>query len=216
MARLRFVWLEPHQINAVVFDLGGVLIDADFRHLYRKLLSDEAAIEDFLATVCTQQWQEQHDRGRPMAEGVALLKGQHPEHAELIDAFYHRHAETWAGPIDGSVALLAGLRDRGIPVYALTNWPAEMFPVAQERFEFLAWFDGIVVSGEVGLVKPEPEIFELLCHRYQLLPEATLFVDDSPRHIEAAARVGFEVHLFTSPAALKTKLESLGLVGRQP
>ena len=127
--------------KAVVFDLGGVLIDWDPRYLYRKLLADEAAVEEFLATVCTPEWNLEQDRGRPFAEGVAELVERHPVHAAAIAAYHERWPEMLGGGIEAAVELLAELRAAGVPLYALTNWSAETFGVAWERYEFLSWFD---------------------------------------------------------------------------
>ena len=152
--------------SIVIFDLGGVLIDWDPRHLYRKLFAgDEAAVEQFLATVCTHEWNRCQDAGRSFAEGARLLKAEHPDKAGLIDAYGHRFDEMIAGPIAGSVEILAELRDQGIPLYGLTNWSAETYPAALQRFAFLRWFRGILVSGEVRVIKPDPRIFALLTER---------------------------------------------------
>ncbi|MBV8937551.1 MAG: HAD family phosphatase, partial [Alphaproteobacteria bacterium] len=164
--------------RVVVFDLGGVLIDWDPRHLYCKLIEDEAAMERFLATVCTHEWNRCQDAGRSFAEGARLLKAEHPEAAELIDAYGTRFDEMIAGPIAGSVQILAELRERGIPLYGLTNWSAETYPAAFERFEFLRWFRGILVSGEVGLIKPDPRIFAVLIERVGIDPQHAVYVDD--------------------------------------
>ena len=129
--------------DTVVFDLGGVLIDWDPRHLYRKLFAgDEAAMEHFLATVCTHEWHRHHDAGRSFAEGARLLKAEHPDRAELIDAFA-RQDEMIAGPVDDAVAILQDLHNLGVPLYALSNWPAEGFSSVRQRFDFLGWFRGI-------------------------------------------------------------------------
>ncbi len=157
----------------MVFDLGGVLIDWDPRHLYRKLFAgDQAAMEQFLATVCTHEWNRRQDAGRSFAEGARLLKAEHPDKGELIDAYGSRFDEMIAGPISGSVEILAELRDRGIPLYGLTNWSAETYPAALDRFAFLRWFRGILVSGEVGVIKPDPRIFALLIERFAVEPRA--------------------------------------------
>src|SRR5437660_4778909 len=138
--------------SIVVFDLGGVLIDWNPRHLYRKLFAgDEAAMEHFLATVCTHEWNRGQDAGRSFAEGARLLKAEHPDKAELIDAYGARFDEMMAGPVDGSIEILAELRHRGAPLYGLTNWSTETYAPALQRFAFLSWFRGILVSGEVGL-----------------------------------------------------------------
>jgi 2-haloacid dehalogenase len=200
-------------VGTVVFDLGGVLVDWDPRHLYRKLFDgDDAAMEWFLANVCNAEWNAAQDRGRPFAEGVAEATARFPEHRDLIRAYHERWEETLGGPIDATVNLLAELDARGTPLYALTNWSAETWPVALERFSFLRRFDGILVSGEVGVVKPDPAIFALLVRRFGLEPARTLLVDDSPRNVDAARACGFRAVRFTSPAGLRVELSELGLL----
>jgi 2-haloacid dehalogenase len=196
--------------KAVVFDLGGVLIDWDPRHLYRKLLGDEAAVEEFLATVCTLEWNAEQDRGRPFAEGVAELVERYPAHADAITAYHERWPEMLGGDIGGTVELLAELRAGGVPVYALTNWSAETFGIARERFEFLDWFDGVVVSGEERMIKPDPAIFQVLLDRFGLDPGATFYVDDSEANVEAARRLGFDAVRFTGPRQLRRDLAARG------
>lgn len=199
-------------LKAVVFDLGGVLIDWDPRYLYRKLLDDEAAVEEFLATVCTPEWNAEQDRGRPFAEGVAELVERHPVHAAAITAYHERWPEMLGGAVGGTVEVLAELRAAGVPVYALTNWSAETFGIARERFEFLEWFDGVLVSGEERMIKPDPAIFRLLLDRFGLDPGATFYIDDSPANVAAADRLGFDAVRFTSPAQLRRDLEARGLL----
>ena len=200
--------------KAVAFDLGGVLIDWDPRHLYRKLLADEAAVEEFLATVCTPEWNAEQDRGRPFAEGVAELVERHPEHAAAIAAYHERWPEMLAGEIPGAVELLAELRRAGVPLYALTNWSAETFVIARERFAFLEWFDGLLVSGEERLAKPDPAIFELLATRFGLDPAATLYVDDSAANVAVASALGFDAVPFTGPERLRRDLAARRLLAR--
>jgi 2-haloacid dehalogenase len=199
-------------VKAVVFDLGGVLIDWDPRYLYRKLLADEAAVEEFLATVTTLEWNAEQDRGRSFAEGVAELVERHPAHAAAIAAYHERWPEMLGGDIPGTVELLAELRAAGVPLFALTNWSAETFVYARERFEFLGWFDGVVVSGEERLVKPDPRLFRRLLDRFGLAPEATLFVDDSPANVTAARRLGMDAVRFTDPERLRRDLAGRGLL----
>jgi 2-haloacid dehalogenase len=202
-------------IEAVVFDLGGVLIDWDPRHLYRKLLDDEE-MERFLATVCTADWNRELDGGRSFAEAVNSLSREYPDHAELIAAYHQRWDEMLAGAIPSSVSVLDDLRASGVVVHALTNWSAETFGVARQRFPFLAWFDGIVVSGEVGITKPDPGIYRLLFERFSLEPERVVFIDDAPANVEAAAALGMHGIRFTSGQALRAELASLELVGEGP
>jgi 2-haloacid dehalogenase len=196
---------------AVVFDLGGVLIDWDPRHLYRHLIPDEAEMERFLREVVSAEWNLEHDRGRPFAEGVALLKREHPDQAGLIEAFRERWPETLGGAIEGTVEILAELRTSGIRLLALTNWSAETWPIGRARFPFLAWFEAVIVSGEERLVKPDPAIFRILVDRHGLDPATTVFVDDLARNVEAAASLGFRTILFTTPAALRRDLRAEGL-----
>jgi 2-haloacid dehalogenase len=199
--------------EAVVFDLGGVLVDWDPRYLYRTLLSSEDEVERFLAEVTTPSWNAEQDAGRTWSAAVAELTASFPEHAELIAAYDERWIETIGGPIDGTVELLRELRDGGtVGLYALTNWSAEKFPLALERFEFLSWFSGIVVSGTERLVKPDPRIFQLLLERYGLDASSTVYVDDNPPNVDAAAALGLTSLHFTGPDRLRDELSQLGLV----
>jgi 2-haloacid dehalogenase len=199
--------------TVVVFDLGNVLIDWDPRYLYRKLFGgDDAAMDRFLAEVCTPAWNLEQDRGRPFAEACALLVRDHPDKRELIEAWPSRYPETIAGPVAGTVEILAELRDRGVPLYALSNWSAETFPHARERFAFLQWFRGIVLSGELRMAKPDPAIYRHLFDTYGLRPEDTVFIDDAPRNIEAAASLGMHAVHFTDAPSLRASLVRLGLL----
>lgn len=203
---------EP-PVGAVVFDLGGVLVDWDPRHLYRRLFDgDDEAMEWFLANVCNAEWNAEQDRGRPFAEGVAEATARFPEHRDLIRAYHERWEETLDGPIEATVGLLAELDARGTPLYALTNWSPETWPVALERFGFLRRFDGILVSGHVGVAKPDPAIFALLAERFGLEPGRTLLVDDSPDNVDVARALGFRALRFASPARLHAALAELGLL----
>ena len=195
-----------------IFDFGGVLIDWDPRHLYRKLFGDEAAMEHFLATVCTPDWNLRQDAGRSFAEATLELGRAHPDNLPLIEAWHRRFDETMRCAIDGTVVILGELRDRGTPLYGLTNWSAETFPVGRRRFDFFAWFDGIVVSGEEKLIKPDARIFRLLLDRYGLAAESAVFVDDNPKNVAAASALGIHGIHFTEPAALRRELAAVGML----
>ena len=203
--------MTPH-VDTVVWDLGAVVIDWDPRYLYRRLLSDDAAVEAVLGEVCTPAWHHQHDEGRPVAQGVAELAETHPEHATLIRAYVDRWDEMFAGEIEGSAALIEALDSLRVPQFGLTNWPAEMFPRALARFPSLRVLRGVVVSGEEGVAKPSPEVFHRLLDRFGLDASSCLFVDDAPRNIDAAAALGFAVHRFTTPAAFRARLVEEGLL----
>lgn len=199
------------RISAVVFDLGGVLLDWDPRYVYRELFGDEAEMERFLAEVCTLEWHAAHDRGVPFAQSCAALAASHPDQAELIWAWARRSEEMISGPIEGTVAILEELQAAGVPCYALTNMEAETYPQRLERFGFMATFAGTVVSSAEGVIKPDPEIFRRLLGRFGLDARQTLMIDDAPRNIAAAAQLGMATVLFQSPQRLRAELVAFGL-----
>jgi 2-haloacid dehalogenase len=199
--------------DAVVFDLGGVLIDWDPRHLYRSIFDgDEAAMERFLAEVTTAAWNAEQDAGRTWRDAVETLIAIHPDRRDLIVAYDERWAEMLGGPIEETVDVLADLRGTGIRLAALSNWSAEKFPIALERYAFLGWFEAIVISGEVRLAKPDPRIFRHLLERTGLAAETTVYVDDAPANVAVAADLGMTALRFTDPASLRADLEALGLL----
>ena len=195
-------------IDTVIFDLGGVLIDWNPRYLYRKIISDESRMEYFLANIAASDWNEQQDAGRPVAEGMAELAGRHPEWQNEIHAFYGRWEEMLGGPIHGSVDVLSELKDaREVRLLALTNWSAETFPIARKHYGFLEWFEGILVSGEEKLKKPDRRFYRLLFERFNVEPERSVFIDDSERNVEAARECGLNAIHFESPEALRDQLQ---------
>jgi len=202
--------------TAVVFDLGGVLVDWDPRYLYRQLFADPDEMESFLAEVTTAEWNALQDAGRPWAEAIETLAAEYPERRELIEAFHRRWREMLAGEIEGTVDVLAELRAARVRLVALSNWSAEMFPFARARFEFLEWFEGIVISGDVGVNKPDPRIFEYLVERFAIEPGAAVFVDDSAANVDAAASLGFRAIRFTEATALRAELVRFGLLRDVP
>lgn len=201
----------------IVFDLGNVLIRWNPRNLYSKLFgNDEKAMETFLTEVCHPAWNEEQDRGRPWAEAIQEAISRHPSQEAFIRAYDERWEETIIGPIEGTVDILRELKEKEIRLLALTNWSAEKFPVALRQYDFLQWFEGILVSGEEKLIKPDPAIFHLLISRYTLDPARTIFIDDSPHNIDSASRLGFQALHFTDPDRLRRELLSLGLPVSQP
>lgn len=199
-------------ITTVVFDLGGVLIDWDPRHLYRQLFSDPQEMEVFLRDVVSPDWNAQQDSGRTWAEATAELLAEHPDHEEMIRAYTERWSEMLAGPIAGTVDVLREVRDGGLRVYALTNWSAETFPRARGMFPFLDWFEGIVVSGDERIMKPDPEIWHRLMARYAIDPTRAVYIDDMPRNAEVAAELGFHAIRFEDPTQLRERLAGLGVL----
>jgi len=198
-------------IDAVVFDLGNVLVDWNPRHLYRKIFgADERAMEAFLKDVCNTAWNEQQDRGRSWADAIAEAVARHPSQESNIRAYHERWPEMLAGSIQGTVDILKDLKASGVRLLALTNWSSETFPVAIERFPFLSDFEGILVSGRERMMKPEPAIFNLLIERYKLTAGSTLFIDDSIGNIEAATRLGLIGLHFQGPDKLRADLRLAG------
>ena len=201
----------PEHNIAPVFDVGNVLIRWDPRYLYRKLIENEAEREDFLTRVCPADWNLEMDRGKPFAHGIAERVALFPEKAELIRAFDERWLETVGGAIDGAVEILAELRARRVRTYAITNFSHEKFAVASRHYPFLAEFDGVVISAQEGLLKPDRRIYELFCARHGVSAADCLFIDDSLSNVEAACALGMRGHRFTTPEALRAALKQAGL-----
>jgi 2-haloacid dehalogenase len=198
--------------EAVIFDLGGVLIDWNPRHLYRKLIADEDRREWFLSEICSPDWNLQQDYGRPIAEANAELVARFPEHRELIGAFYGRWPEMLNGAIEPTVRVLERLDARGVPLYALTNWSAETYPIAEPMFPFLQRFRHIAVSGRLKVGKPDPRIYHHVLEVGGLDPHRTVFVDDSAKNVDAAAALGLHAIRFTDADDLAQRLAALGLL----
>jgi 2-haloacid dehalogenase len=200
-------------VNTVVFDLGGVLVDWDPRHLLRKLMPGrEAEMETLLAEVLNHAWNLERDKGDSWAMAMERNKADHPEWAEIFDLYTERWPETMGGAHDETVAILRELKGRGTPLYALSNWSAEMFPHAEEKFDWLQLFDGIVVSGRVKMIKPDRDIFEYLLETYGLDAADVLFIDDHEPNILAARSYGIAAHHFRDADALRQELVAEGLL----
>jgi 2-haloacid dehalogenase len=197
--------------TTVVFDLGGVLIDWSPRRLYRELIDDPVELEQFLTEVASPQWHDRQDRGRPMAEAIAELAARHPDQAGLIEAFDARWPEMFGGALPATVDVVRELQAAGIRLLALTNYPAEKFAAARADFVVLAAFEGIVVSGEEGIAKPDREIFDRLIERYGVDPARTVYVDDRAEHVETARQLGMAGVVYTGAAELRDDLAQLGL-----
>ena len=198
--------------STVVFDLGNVLVRWNPRLLYEQLITDADELEQFFDTVITHDWIRAQDAGRSFDDGIALLTGQFPHYEAEIRAFWERWEEMVPGAIDGTVEILAELKERETPLYALTNWSHQTFPIARPRFPFFDWFDGIVVSGEIGMVKPDARIYRHLLGRFGLSAEHCVFIDDSATNVAGAEAVGITGLHFQSPHKLRRELAKLGLL----
>jgi 2-haloacid dehalogenase len=201
------------KISAVVFDLGGVLIDWDPRHLYRKLFSDPAEMEDFLARICTPDWHRQHDLGADITASCERLATQHPRYRRMIMAWAERGEEMAAGQYDRTVRVLAELKAAGLRCYALSNMEPVPFTIRLARFPFMSWFDGHVISGLERVAKPDPRIFQILLERYCLAPEETAFADDSPANVATARSMRINAVHYTSADQLRRELQALAIPG---
>lgn len=201
------------EINAIIFDLGGVLIDWNPRYVYRTVFDSDEKTEWFLQNICTMDWNEKQDAGYPIAAAVEDKVAEFPEWEKEIRIYYNRWTEMLKGPLDATVELFRQLKDSNrYKLYALTNWSAELFPVALERYDFLHWFDGRVVSGEEKTRKPFPEIYQRLLERYNVNAGEVLFIDDSLRNIQAAEVLGIRGIHFQSPGQLKDELVKMILL----
>ncbi|HEX6417130.1 MAG TPA: HAD family phosphatase [Acidimicrobiales bacterium] len=199
-------------IDTVVFDVGGVLLDWDPRHLYRKVFADEAAVERFLAETGLLDWHvREHDRGGRWPRRSPRWSDASPPTPRRSASGRGGSWRTSAASSTGTVALLAELRGRA-RLLALSNWPAETATELRATYEFFGWFDGVVISGEERVAKPDPRLFRLLCERHAVDPATSLFADDVPANATAAEALGFNVHVFRSPEQLRIDLERLGLL----
>lgn len=200
--------MSHSKIDTIIFDLGGVLIDWNPRHLYRKIFKTEAEIDWFLQNICTSEWNEQQDAGRSFEEATEELLAKFPDYETPICAWYGRWKETISGPITETVKIFEELRvAKKYKLYALTNWSEQTFPWALENFDFLQWFEGIVVSGVEKTRKPFPEFYQILLSRYNIDPAKALFIDDSHRNIIGAQAVGISGIHFQSPDQLRSELQ---------
>ena len=205
-----------NHIDTVIFDLGGVLIDWNPRYLYRKIFSTEEEINWFLENVCTNEWNERQDAGRSFEDATHELEKRFPKHKDAIQAWYGRWEETVGGPINETVDILRAIRDqKQHRLYALTNWSAETFPWAWQNFGFLRWFEGIVVSGEEKLVKPNARIYEVLLDRYKVTPSRAVFIDDNLKNVAGAHAAGIHGIHFQGAEKLKEELVTRGILGVQ-
>jgi 2-haloacid dehalogenase/putative hydrolase of the HAD superfamily len=198
--------------RAVLFDVGNVIVRWDPRTLYSKIFPDPAERERFLAEICTPAWRLEHDRGRPIADGVALLISQYPEYAEAIDVWRMRWWEMFSGTIPETTRAIEDLHGRGVPLFGLTNMSAETSEGTLAMHPAFNLMSDIVISGKEGVIKPDPRIFEIACQRAGFPANELLFIDDSPTHIAAAEGLGFRTHHFVDPAALRPALEAQGLL----
>jgi 2-haloacid dehalogenase len=200
-------------IKAIIFDFGNVLLEWNPRRVYQRyFLNDPEGMELFFKEVNFADWNLQQDKGRPFAEGVAVLSEKFPHYAQLIQAYHDNWIDSIGATYIGTIDMLKQLKQAGYPLYGLSNWSAETFPLAREKYDFFDLFDDFVISGEVGHVKPDPEIFQILLAKIGRPAHECLFIDDALTNINRAQTMGFETIHFQSPEQLKISLRELKLL----
>lgn len=199
------------EIKNIIFDFGGVLVDWNPRYLYENHFEDKAEMDLFLKNICNDDWNIEQDRGRSFAEAVQTLQRQFPEYHEQIAMYDDRWETMIKSEIPGTVEILRQLR-KSHKLFGLTNWSAEKINIAYERFDFFSEFDGIVVSGEEKMIKPDHRIYELLLERFAIKAGESLFIDDNPVNIQAAGEVGIHTILFVDPPSLRTALQKFNIL----
>ncbi len=203
---------DLNQELAVVFDFGGVLVDWNPRHLYRKIFSgDEDAMERFLEEIRFYEWNQKQDAGRTFSEAVEDLCKDFPQHCELIRLYDLRYEESITGPIWGTVAILEKLKSSGYLLYGLSNWPEEKYRLVRPKYSFFELFDDIIISGEEKVAKPDPRIFAILLGKIQREPWQCIYIDDSKQNIEVALELGFRCIHYQSPGQLDSDLVETGI-----
>lgn len=199
------------KIENIIFDFGGVLVDWNPRYLYKDHFQNDKEMEHFLKNICTDEWNLEQDRGRTLMEGTVLLQNKFPEFHSMIQLFYDKWDTMLKSDIPETVSLLYKLKTK-YKIYGLTNWSAETISIAYDRFPFFKEFDGIVVSGQEKMIKPNKQIYHLLLDRYNLKAENTIFIDDNINNIRAAEEIGLQGVHFESPSQLETRLLSINVI----
>lgn len=199
-------------IRNIVFDLGGVLVDWNPEYLFKDVFRDRSELEHFLENICTPDWNEQQDAGRSLSEAIRTLQERHPKYRNEIRLYYDEWTTMLGGPMEQNVALLKPLK-ANYKIFGLTNWSAETYPIAYDLYPFFGEFEGIVVSGEEKLAKPDERIYLTLLERYGLIATECLFIDDSARNIRAATALGFQTVHLEDHTRLKEQLTQLGIRG---
>jgi 2-haloacid dehalogenase len=201
------------QIKAIIFDFGNVLLEWNPRYVYQRYFpNDPEGMERFFKEVNFADWNLQQDKGRPFVEGVAILSEKFPHYAQLIQAYHENWIDSIGAAYSGTIEILKQFKQAGYPLYGLSNWSAETFPYAREKYDFFDLFDDFVISGEVGQVKPDPEIFQIMLEKIGKPAEECLFIDDSLTNINQAQKMGFGTIHFQSPEQLAAALRELKIL----
>lgn len=191
-------------IKNIIFDFGGVLVDWNPHYLYDPYFGDSQKAEWFLSHICTYEWNAQHDKGKPIAEGTAELTAQYPEWAKEIAMYYECFPQMIRGEIEGMRAYIADLKQKGYRIYGLSNWSTETFAMIRNNYPIFDMIEEAVISGREYVMKPDPAIFHLALSRFGIEAGESLFIDDNAANIAAAQACGIHAHLFQGPHSLPT------------
>jgi len=202
--------MNTHLIRNIVFDFGGVLVDWNPEYLFKDVFKDREEMNHFLENICNSDWNEQQDAGRSLSKAISTLQELHPEYRKEIRMYYEQWTTTLGGPIEENVALLDPLKAR-FRLFGLSNWSAETFPIARDMYPFFDLFEGIVISGEEKLKKPDKRLYQVLLQRYGLNAGESLFIDDSAPNVQAAKALGFQVIHLEKAVNLKEQLACMGI-----
>lgn len=198
--------------KTIIFDLGGVLLDWNPRYLFSEIFSEETEMDYFLREICSPSWNAKMDADLTFEEGISELLPVFPEYAEQIRLYHTRWSDMLRGELSDSLDILRELKEAGVKLAGLSNWPWEKFLMIKDRYQFLAWLDPLVVSGEVGVAKPDPAIYQILLQKVGMPAGDCLFIDDMPENIKAAAQQGFETIHFSSAENLRAELVGRGFL----
>ena len=200
-----------NKLKNIIFDFGGVLVDWNPAYLYRNEFESESEMNYFLENICTPEWNIKQDEGRTLAEATETLQKEYPEYKEMIGLFYGRWEEMLKGDIKENVSVLKKLKEK-YPLYGLTNWSSELIDIAYKRFDFFKLFDGIVVSGDEKLIKPDPKLYDVLLNRFNIQANESLFIDDNEQNIVTARKMGFHTIHFIEGVDLEKEIKEMGLL----
>ncbi|PPR56595.1 MAG: Alpha-D-glucose 1-phosphate phosphatase YihX [Alphaproteobacteria bacterium MarineAlpha4_Bin2] len=202
---------DEHQINAFIFDLGKVIVDWNPRYLLQEIAPDKDRLEYLVEVVLDLEWFSKVDSGYPLSKAIEERSQIYPGYAMEMQTYVDRWPETISGLFDKTLKIVHKLHSAGFPLYVLSNWADETWARVEGDFKFLDYFDDIIISGQVGMAKPDKAIFELARNRFGVSPDKTLFIDDTPKNVEAARAVGFQAVVFVSPDDLCRKLVALNV-----
>jgi len=200
---------DANQINAFIFDLGKVIVDWDPSYLLSEITSDEKRLKFLVEVVLDLEWFREVDGGYPLSQAIEERTQMYPEYAIEMQTYVDRWPETIRGVSEDTLDIVRELRAAGFPLYVLSNWASETWARVKDSFDFLEYFDDVIISGHVGMAKPDAAIFELARERFGIFPQSTLFIDDRPENVEMARLIGFQAGVFVSPDCLRRDLAAL-------